>query len=352
MDSLSSHRKYPSANGDLSLETASEMNTGTAAMMSRETIADALSQLRSLRPVTPGEYGRGAGAYAAATVGESDPMQRLRSQVKRIAPYFRTALVTGNPGTGKEGVARMLHGLSPCADGEFVAREATMLAEALMRDEGGPLLDPITSAAVGGTLYLNEVGEVPLPFQGALLRLWSASGRGKMRVVAGTHRDLRTMGVTGQFRPDLAQRLMGIEIAIPALGDRREDLAVVIQEVLHCIGGERELKLSSDALTKVLAHHWTGDVAEVDEVLRAAVASAGRRAMIEAGNLPELRNDEPGTDDEIRLEKLEDVVRQHVLGVLTRCGGNKLRTAEILGISRSTLYRMLETCVGEGLAVG
>ena len=321
-------------------------------MVSRETISSALNELRNLRPDRPAECGPATAAFAAATVGESDAMQRLRSQIKRIAPYFRTALITGNPGTGKEGVARMLHALSPCADGQFVATESTTLAESMMAEEGGPVLDAITGTAVGGTLYLNEVGEVPLPLQGTLLRLWSASGRGKMRVVAGTHRDLRTMGVTGQFRPDLAQRLMGIELTVPALGERREDIAAVVQEVLRCIGGERELKLSTDAMTRLLAHRWTGDVAEVDEVLRAALISAGRRATIESSNLPELRVTEPGTSEEIRLEKLEDVVRQHVLGVLTRCGGNKLRAAEILGISRSTLYRMLETCVGEGFAIG
>ena len=351
MDSLGAHRKYASAPGDGSRETSSEMPPGAGTMVSRETIAGALSELRTLRPVTPEEYGRGTGVYAASTVGESDAMQRLRSQVKRIAPYFRTALVMGGPGTGKEGVARMLHGLSPCADGEFVAREATALAEALTRDEGSTVLDPITGSAAGGTLYLSEVGEVPLAIQGALLRLWSASGRGKMRVVGGTHRDLRTMGVTGQFRPDLAQRLMGIEITIPALADRREDLATVIEAVLYGIGGERELKLSSDALARLIAHRWTGDVAEVDEVLRAAVQSAGRRSMIESGNLPEFRSVEPDAEDETGLEKLEDVIRQHVLCVLTRCGGNKLRAAEILGISRSTLYRQLES-VGDGFSAG
>ena len=320
-------------------------------MVTRETISDALSELRNLRPERPTEY-RPEQACAAATVGESEAIQRLRSQIKRIAPYFRTALVTGIPGTGKEGVARMLHALSPCAEGEFVAAEAATLAETMAREESAPMLDAIAAAAAGGTLYLSEVGEVPVSIQSALLRLWSASGRGKMRVVAGTHRDLRTMGVTGQFRPDLAQRLMGIELVLPPLGDRREDVPAVIHEILRCLGGERDLRLSPDAMARLLAHRWAGDVAEVDQVLRAAALSAGRRALIEAGNLPDLRNDTPGADDQIKLEKLEDVVRQHVLGVLTRCGGNKLRAAEILGISRSTLYRMLESSVsGEGLAL-
>ena len=350
MDSTNSRSIHPAVASQGAQETSPGGGILASPMMSRETISDALSELRSLRPERPREGG--TSAYAAATVGASDAMQRLRSQIKRIAPYFRTALVTGNPGTGKEGVARMLHALSPCADGEFVAAESAALAETMMRDESGPLLDSVAGTATGGTLYLSEVGEVPLPMQGALLRLWSASGRGKMRVVAGTHRDLRTMGVTGQFRPDLAQRLMGIELAVPALGERREDVGEVIEAVLRCIGGERELVLSSDAMARLLAHRWMGDVAEVDQVLRAAANAAGRRATIESGNLPELRVAEAGIEDEIRLEKLEDVVRQHVLGVLTRCGGNKLRAAEILGISRSTLYRMLETCVGEGFAVG
>jgi transcriptional regulator of acetoin/glycerol metabolism len=161
-------------------------------------------------------------------------------------------------------------------------------------------------------------------------------------VVAATHRDLRTMGITGQFRPDLAQRLMGVEIAATPLNERREDLEAVIGEVL------RGLTLNPEALERMRAHTWPGDIAEVEKVLWHAVRHADGAAVIEAAHLPVLLAAEEEPEPTGSMERLEDIVQQHVLGVLTRCGGNKLRAAEVLGISRSTLYRMLETCVGQG----
>jgi DNA-binding NtrC family response regulator len=297
--------------------------------------------LRKPRPPVDASFG-------PATVGESAAVERLRSQVRRIAPYYRTALLTGPQGAGKVGVARLLHALSPCATGEFVACEATALAEAMLGEDGRAVLEAVSGAAVGGTLLLDDVGEVPPALQGALLRIWTANGRGRIRVVAATHRDLRTMGITGQFRPDLAQRLMGVEIASVPLSERREDLEAVIGEVLRRVGGDRGLTLGDEALARMREHTWPGDVAEVEKVLWEASRSAGGADSIEAEHLPRLLEAEEVSERMGSMERLEDVVQQHVLGVLTRCGGNKLRAAEVLGISRSTLYRMLETCVGSG----
>ena len=313
---------------------------------SRRDICEALSEMGSPRPArteTPSGF---EWACAGATAGDSEEIQLLRSQIKRIAPHFRTALVTGIQGTCKEGVARLLHGMSSCAGGEFIAYEATALAEEIGQGDRTP-----ADSALGATLYLNEIGEVPVALQGALLKLWSNTSRSRMRLIAGTHRDLRTMSVTGQFRQDLAQRLTGIELCIPPLRARRADLPATLDEVLRAVGGERELRLSADARDRLFAHTWAGDVAELNEVIRSAANAAGRRSLIEAGYLPELRAEEPSPEEEAGMEKLQDVVRQHVLNVLTRCGGNKLRAAEILGISRSTLYRMLDS-VSNGFAAG
>lgn len=288
------------------------------------------------------------GTFGPATVGESAAVERLRSQARRIAPYYRTALLTGPQGAGKVGVARMLHALSPCAGGEFVACEATALAEAMLREDGRAVLEAVGGPAVGGTLFLDDVGEVPPALQGALLRIWAASGRGRIRVVAATHRDLRTMGITGQFRPDLAQRLMGVEIALTPLSERMEDLDAVTFEVLRKVAGDRGLTLGEEAIARMRAHVWPGDVAEVEKVLHEAGRSADGAPLIEAAHLPQMLEAEEAQEPAGSMERLEDVVQQHVLGVLTRCGGNKLRAAEVLGISRSTLYRMLETCVHTG----
>lgn len=301
----------------------------------------AVHALRRPRPT-------GAMHFGPATVGESAAVERLRSQVRRIAPYYRTALLTGPQGAGKAGVARMLHALSPCADGEFVACEATALAEAMLREEGRAVLEAVGSPATGGTLFLDDIGEVPPALQGTLLRLWSVAGRGRIRVVAATHRDLRTMGITGQFRPDLGQRLMGVEIATTALHERMEDLEAVAGDIVRRIAGDRGLTLGLEAMAALQAHAWPGDIAEIERVLHEAVRNADGAHVLEAAHLPQMLDAPETAEPAGSMDRLEDVVQQHVLGVLTRCGGNKLRAAEVLGISRSTLYRMLETSVGTG----
>ncbi|RXH56563.1 sigma-54-dependent transcriptional regulator [Granulicella sibirica] len=291
-----------------------------------------------------------AWAAAASTVGDSEPMQRLRSQVRRIAPYFRTALITGPPGSGKEGVARMLHALSPGADASFAACDSVTLAESMLRVDGCELLETLGSSDQGGTIFLDDIADVPPALQGVLLRIWSMKTRGRIRVVAGTSRDLRTLGVTGQFRQDLLQCLSGVELTLTPLCERRDDLPEVLAEVLRGVGRDRELILSEEARDLLLAHPWPGDLAEVECVLWEAARHAQDSFVVTAGDLPDLDgavdiSNEEGTG----MERLEDVVQQHVLAVLTRCGGNKVRAAEILGISRSTLYRMLESRGGTGL---
>ena len=343
MDTFPSTPARPFSSRPVAPASSSARSFRTARYPAEETRAE----VSALRRPRAGVGGVDALAYASATVGKSDAMQRLRSQVTRIAPYFRTALITGLAGTGKEGVARMLHALSPCGEGEFVGCEASAMAEAMLREDGRAVIE----AVAGGTLFLDDVGEVPPALQSALLRVWTYAGKGKMRVVAGTHRDLRTMGVTGQFRTDLAQRLMGVEIAVPALGERREDLPAVIAEVLKKVGGDRDLALTDAALNRMLEHAWPGDLAEVEKAIWAATKQAEGATLLGLEHLPGLYVDEPAEEVAVKMERLQDVVQQHVLGVLTRCAGNKLRAAEVLGISRSTLYRMLESCVaGEGFS--
>jgi transcriptional regulator of acetoin/glycerol metabolism len=241
----------------------------------------------------------------------------------------------------------MLHSLSPAAQGEFVACEASAFAEAMLRDDGRTVLDAVTGSPAGGTLFLEDVGEVPASLQKHLLNIFHIAGRNRLRVVTGTHRNLRTMGVTGQFRPDLAQRLMGVEIALPPLQTRPEDLRAVVGTLLRRTDLAAEPQLSEPAFALLAEHTWSGDLAELDTVLRTASTAAGSAQVIAIEHLPALRPAESFVQRTTRLDRLEDVVQHHVLDVLTRCAGNKLRAAEMLGISRSTLYRMLETCVGE-----
>jgi DNA-binding NtrC family response regulator len=290
--------------------------------------------------------------------GDSPAMRRLRSQVQRVAPYFRTALVRGEPGTGKEQAARALHLLSPGVDGPFVPCPIASLTEALTADEAQPAAPSratlLLESAQGGMLYLEEIGELPYPLQASMVRLLKAfeerrveTRRWELRIVAATHRDLRTLSAIGQFRPDLYARLSVVEILVPPLRQREEDIPALAAKILRRIArksGEPPRQLGPDALTRLQHHPWPGNLRELRRVLARAVDRA-EGTTIEPRHLAlnEPVSAPPATPPMAKIERLQEVIQQHVLSVLSRCAGNKLRAAELLGISRSTLYRMLDT---------
>jgi len=182
-------------------------------------------------------------------LGESLAIRRLRSQVQRIAPYFRTALIRGETGSGKQLVARAIHALSPGPDGPFIAANASALAESIAKGEptrsaSSPTAVSLLNSANGGTLYLDSVGELPFTLQAALFRFIRAceerrnvpqpAGRSEFRrgeparidtrILASTDRDLRVLAAIGQFRQDLYARLSAVEILVPPLRQRVEDI--------------------------------------------------------------------------------------------------------------------------------
>jgi len=270
--------------------------------------------------------------------GESAAMHRVRSQLERIAPHVRTALITGETGTGKEQVARMLHARGPGADGPFIIWEAEPLTKMLIETDKG---SAILLEAHGGTLFLAKMGTVPLTQQPALLRMLQLqeqrTHRCDVRIVTSSDRDLRTLTMTGQFREDLYRRIGTVEIGLAPLRRRQEDIAEVAETLLRRAGGRG---ISAEAVVRLEQHTWPRNVRELREVLDRALELAGN-AVVDARHL---RLPERHEDAEPNLEPLQDVVRRHVLEVLTRCSGNKLRASEVLGISRSTLYRMLDAC--------
>jgi DNA-binding NtrC family response regulator len=293
-------------------------------------------------------------------VGESPFIRRLRSQVERIAPYFRTALVRGEIGAGKQTVARAIHARSPGADGPFIVSNATSLAEAIATEASAPLAASLLDSANGGTLYLDGVGELPFALQAGLFRFIRACEerrtapyagsndlpRPDMRILTATHRDLRTLSAIGQFRQDLYARLSVVEIFVPPLRQRVEDIPSLAAWLLRRLGertGQAPKIFAQATLAQLANRPWPNNLTELDRVvLQAAGLAEGH--IIEPRHLLSLV--EPAgvhvAAPAIRLERLQDVIQQHVLEVLTRCGGNKLRAAELLGISRSTLYRMLD----------
>lgn len=297
-------------------------------------------------------------------VGQSPIMQEVFVAIRRIAPHFRTVLIGGATGTGKELVARALHRLSPVANRPFVVCNCAAITETLLESElfgsvrgayTGASQDRIglIEAAHGGVLFLDEIGEMSPAMQAKLLRVFqnqevrqvgaTASRRVDVRVVASTHRDLRKMVSQGQFREDLYYRLSMIEIKLPPLTDRKEDLRLLEQDILRRYA--RELGKPVAALTRraqaVLSHHsWPGNIRELENVL-------GRACMMMATNTIDVR-DLPdsvktvvtGGDD--TLAPLAETQKRHIERVLQSVDGNKARAAEILQISRSSLYRILQ----------
>jgi DNA-binding NtrC family response regulator len=292
--------------------------------------------------------------------GSGDAMARLRLQLRRVGPHFRTVLLRGEPGTGKELAARTLHRMSPAANGPFVVCSAATLDEAVTAQPGhdSAAAEPMEHAvkmALGGTLFLDEIGNMPMEAQTQLLRVmrlqeWGQRGlaappqKMDLRVIASTADDLRILASAGRFRQELYRQISMVEITVPPLRERREDIPELAAGLLTRLArknGRQPSQISDEALKRLQAYRWPGNVRELESVLLdAALRCEG--AVLEADHLPELPDDAPSAAEN-GMTRLQDVVEQHVLHVLKSCGGNKLRAAEVLGISRSTLYRMLES---------
>ena len=276
-------------------------------------------------------------------MGDSAAMRRLRLQVQRIGPYFRTVLLRGEPGTEKELVARRLHELSPGAAGQFVACHAETLDDAL---------EWLIGMARAGTLLLDDVEEMSPSAQTKLLRILRrheiADGgivqRPAIRVIASTGENLRVLACAGRFGQELYQRLATVEIVVPPLRERIEDVPALVKRMLDRLAGiDRSASVSDEAMERILHYRWPGNTGELENVLRSALLLADG-APIDLRHLPFLAEESghSATNRQPESVRLQDVVDRHVLRVLKACGGNKLRAAERLGISRSTLYRMLD----------
>jgi DNA-binding NtrC family response regulator len=255
-------------------------------------------------------------------------MKHLRLQLRRIGPHFRTVLIRGEAGTGKKLVARVLHSLSRAAEDPLVRCDAATLEEALAKCAGR------------GALFLDAIDRMPLTTQGRLLHVLEENV--SAQIIASTNEDLKALVSTGHFRPMLYQRLAPLEIALPPLRERMEDLPELARYFLETFASlhrEDPRRIADESIEQMQRYHWPGNVRELKDVLYECVLQTTSQ-LLEAHHLPVFA-EAVQTTAEARSVRLQDVVEQHVLQVLKDCGGNKLRAAEMLGISRSTLYRML-----------
>ena len=310
-------------------------------------------------------------AGADALVGESDAMHRLRQLVARVAGSDAPVLITGETGSGKELVARAIHRLGARPNGPFVAINCAARPEALLESElFGHAKGAFTDArearsglfveASGGTILLDEVGELPLALQPKLLRALQERtvrpvGAARevpfdARVVAATNRDLESAVEERRFREDLFYRLDVLPVEVPPLRARGADVLLLAQHFLRAYAtrtGAPVLGLSRAAAEKLLAYAWPGNVRELQNCIERAAALADHDQVL-VEDLPERVRSHRATDllvagdDPATLVPLAVMEQRYVARVLEATGGNKTLAARILGVDRKTLYRKLE----------
>ncbi|PYR89076.1 MAG: hypothetical protein DMF84_25555 [Acidobacteria bacterium] len=309
-------------------------------------------------------------------IGRSAVMQELFGLVRRIAPHARTALVTGETGAGKEGIARAIHELGPRRQRKFVTINCSAIVETLFESElFGHMRGAFTGAtdhkaglfeaADGGTLFLDEIGELPGAVQAKLLRVienGEVQRVGSMqpkkvdvRIVAATNRQLKTEADAGRFRSDLYYRLNVIELAVPPLRERLQDIpyltAAFVEE--FSVKFHKQIDGVSPAAERTLMEgRWSGNVRELRNVLERACMLAEGRSLTEReiqSSMPSTTAAPPRSTDSLdrrptppRSDDLDAIERDHIIRVLAEERGNKRAAAERLGLSRRTLYRRLE----------
>ncbi|MBL0214891.1 MAG: sigma-54-dependent Fis family transcriptional regulator [Myxococcales bacterium] len=304
-------------------------------------------------------------------IGESPKMTELYAVLGKVAESLVPVLITGESGTGKELVARAIHDAGPRKDGPFIALNcaampAQLLESELFGHEKGAFTDARTSkpglfiAASHGTIFLDEIGELPLEMQPKLLRALQehsvrpVGGTSEVpfdaRVIAATNRNLETMVEERTFREDLYFRINVLQVDLPPLRDRGGDVLVLARHFLDRIAARAQKRIigfSPEAAQKIMAYAWPGNVRELENCIERAVALASFDHLA-VGDLPEkvraFRSSQLvlSSEDATTLVTLEELEQRYVARVLDSVTGNKAAAARILGIERKTLYRMLE----------
>ena len=310
-------------------------------------------------------------------VGQSTAMRRVYELISRVGESDASVLIHGETGTGKELIARAIHGRSRRKDGPFVAINCAAVPHSLLESElFGHARGAFTDAkaqrtglfvqASGGTLFLDEIGELPLDVQPKLLRALQERkvrpvGANQeipfdARIVAATNRNLEDEVYEKRFREDLYYRINVVKIDVPPLRERGGDVLHLAQHFLKQFAKRNEkptLELSTTAAEKLMAYNWPGNVRELENCMEHAVALA-RFDQITVEDLPEkirayrAERFVVAANDPTEIVTMDELERRYVLRVLSLVGGNKSRAAQVLGFDRRTLYRKLERYGAEG----
>jgi two-component system response regulator HydG len=318
-------------------------------------------------------------------IGRSAEMEKLYRILSKVAQSAHPVLVLGESGTGKELVARTIHGYGPNASKPFLPVDCGSLVPSLIESElfgyvKGAFTGAVRSkdglfvSAEGGTVFLDEIGELTLDLQAKLLRALQekevrpvgATHRVpiKARIVAATNRDLATMVERGTFRKDLFYRLNVVNLRLPSLRDRREDIPLLAAHFLDRMskGATRKFTLNDEALRTMMRYDWPGNIRELENSIeRACALSSG--PVLQLGDLPTQLQQQgldahraAATQDAEReassseVKPLAELERDAILGAIRSLHGDKLQAARLLGIGKTTLYRKLkEYGIGEPL---
>ena len=300
----------------------------------------------------------------SGVIGKNPQILTICNFLRRIAPYYRIATITGETGTGKEVIAKALHRISPAGTGPFVVCNCGGLVETLLESElfghkkgafTGAVGDKkgLFEAASGGTLFLDEIGDMPFSFQSHLLRVLqdgeyrpvgsSHAMRADCKVIAATNRDLLAEVRDGRFREDLFYRITPLTVHLPPLRDRKDDIPLLIRFFLeNFVGrtGKRVNGISLPAQTMLMQYDWPGNVRELQSRVEEAAIMTTEN-FIRPGDLPEHVRQTP-RKPATEIPTLDEMIMNHLTHVLGLCMGNQTRAARLLGLSRRALQRKLD----------
>lgn len=286
-------------------------------------------------------------ALALTLLGPSTSMCQLWSQMRRLAPHMRTLLLTGAPDCGQEAIARLMLDLSPQPRRQFLVLPACEVEERLERSQVP------ASLPTEFFLFIPDADQLLPGAQVSLFQFLRTRRNSGTTVVAAMTENLKTLVGLGRFSAELAEVLGAVRIAVPTLKERAEDLPMLLNQMIHMRCQQRQrsvIQVAQPVLRAAMQHDWSGNLRELTEAVDELIRLSGSK--MEAG-LPEWtralnahRLPKAGPIP-ARMIRLDTVIQEHIYSVLRSCSGNKQQAADVLGVSRSTLYRMLESAALE-----